>query len=366
MNDKPHGASRIPLPNGAVDLSLASSGLEDHPLVKRRYFYPLPLQLKRNVIEVLGAGSFTDEELDVETATSVIVGDCSSNVGFLDGIPIPYQGFAKSDPLNFDYQTAKAVGLAQGTKAQFDLELKHLSEWLQWNETSQQAYRGWLLTNPSFLKEHDALLDKWMPFVAQVGFQKFGVGLLPAPEESNALPAEFLLKLHECSQDFHSFLHRWRLQSLAAPYLPVVAAVSLNGGGPFPERFLPATGSVYLTIPDIMPIPPANMLRPALERARYPSTDSPHLAQWHKLVSNHTNHEKQFQRYIRQFALQHFWRAFMSRHEEKSHGNLGKLQNVIADFLGIDATSLNRWMVALRKELGDQWYRRGQQFLSIE
>ena len=56
----------------------------------------------------------------------------------------------------------------------------------------------------------------------------------------------------------------------------------------------------------------------------------------------------------------------MSRHEDKTKGKLGKLKEVFAQFHDIDAASLNHWMVELRKELGGQWHRRGQKFLSIE
>ncbi|MFM7116320.1 MAG: hypothetical protein ACKO0N_06770 [Planctomycetota bacterium] len=366
MNHQSDDAPRIPLPEGAIDLSLGGYGLENHPLIKNRYFYPLPLRLKQSVIKVLGAGSFTEDELNLETTTSAVVGDCALEVGFLDGAPIPYQGLAESESLNFDYQTAKALGIARGNKAKFEAELEQLNEWLKWNETNHRAYRGWLMTNPEFLEEHEALLDKWMPFVAQIGFRKFGVGLWSATEESKTELPEGTEKLQECDQDFYAFLQRWRLQALVAPYLPEVAAVSLTYGSQFPKRFLPATGSVYLAVPDIAPIPPADLLRPALQRARHPSAESVHLKEWHKLVLIETKREKQFQLYIRRFVLQHFWRAFMSRHEEKTKGKLGKLREVFAQYLGIEAASLNRWMVELRKELGDHWHRRGQKFLSIE
>ncbi len=366
MNDKPHDASHFPLPDCAIDLSLEGSGLENHPLIKNRYFYPLPLQLKQSVIKVLGAGSFKEDELDLEATTSGIVGDCSLNIGFLDGSPVPYNGLAKVEALDLDFQTARTSGIARGTKAQFELELKQVNEWLEWNEINQRAYRGWLLTNPEFLEEHDALLNKWMPFVAQIGLQRFGVGLLSATEMPAAVPSEDILRLRECDQDFYAFLQRWRLQALVAPYLPVVAAVSLTSVSQFPERFLPATGSVYLAVPDIAPIPPAALLRPALQRARHPTAESVHLKEWYELVVIEKNHEKQFQLYIRLFVLQHFWRALMSRHEEKTKGKLGKLKEVFAQYHDIDAASLNHWMVELRKELGGQWHRRGQKFLSIE
>ena len=366
MNHEPREAAHFPLPDGAIDLSLGGSGLENHPLIKSRYFYPLPLPLKQSVIKVLGAGSFSEDELELETTTSGIVGDCSLNIGFLDGSPVPYNGLAKVEALDLDFQTARAIGIARGTKARFELELKQLNEWLEWNEINQRAYRGWLLTNPEFLEEHDALLDKWMPFVAQIGFQKFGVGLFSATEMPTAVPSEGILKLRECDQDFYAFLQRWRLQALVAPYLPVVAAVSLTSESQFPERFLPATGSVYLAVPDIAPIPPAALLRPALQRARHPTAESVHLKEWYELVVIEKNHEKQFQLYIRLFVLQHFWRTLMSRHEDKTKGKLGKLKEVFAQFHDIDAASLNHWMVELRKELGGQWHRRGQKFLSIE
>jgi hypothetical protein len=366
MNDKPHDASYFPLPDDAIDLSLEGSGLEDHPLIKNRYFYPLPLQLKQSVIKVLGAGSFKEDELVLEATTSAIVGDCSLEVGFLDGNPIPYQGLTESESLNFDYHTAKDLGIAKGRKAEFESELKYLNEWLKWNETNQRAYRGWLLTNPEFLEEHDALLDRWMPFVAQIGLQKFGVGLLSATEIPTGEPSEDILKLRECDQVFYAFLQRWRLQALAAPYLPVVAAVSLTSESQFPERFLPATGSVYLAVPDIAPIPPAALLRPALQRARHPCAESDHLKEWHSLVLIQTKREKQFQVYIRWFVLQHFWRAFMSRHEEKSKRKLGELKKVFAKYLGIDAATLNSCMVKLRNKLGAQWHRRGRRYLSLE
>jgi hypothetical protein len=61
----------------------------------------------------------------------------------------------------------------------------------------------------------------------------------------------------------------------------------------------------------------------------------------------------------------HYWRAFMSRHADKARRNLERIKEAFAGYLEIDPASVNRHVVELKKQLGDDWAPRGQELLAL-
>jgi hypothetical protein len=351
------------LPAGFQPNPLVGSKFENHPSVAGRYFFSLPDKLFFYLLKSLGEKAFTPEELELE-CLAIERTDFSSQVGFLNGQALSYFGLAPFEPCRFDYETAKAIGVTTLTKAAWDFDLKTADDFFKWNQPNRHAYCGWLLSNSTFLSEHDVLLQQWMPLAARIGMNLLGIDFPFERVDSGSL------NLNEetwrtCDSAFKSFLQRWRLQSLTAPYLPNLIEVTLSQGEQLPAKFYPRSGTLYLTTPDVAPIPPESLLRPMMERARKQSTDAEHLAEWFKLVSIHTNRKKPFEGLSRRFELMHYWRAFMSRHADKARRNLERIKEAFAGYLEIDPASVNRHVVELKKQLGDDWAPRGQELLAL-
>jgi hypothetical protein len=360
----PHTGQRLQVPPGFIDSTLFGTPFANHPLVAQRYFYSLPDLLFTELRKELGKDSFTAEELSLEDQAISRTDDCSTQVGFINGQPLSYNGLASYTPWKIDYEWAKACGHATGSKAKWEAALKSLDEWFLWNEKNRRAYCGWLLSNPSFLDEHDALLRKWMPLAARLDMKLLGRDLpFERFQHASAELTEETWKT--CDSDFKSFLERWRLQSLAAPYLPNLIEPTLTLGEQVPANFFPRSGTLYLSVPDISPIPPEPILRPMMEKARKEQANAEHLTEWFDLVSIHTNRKKSFESFIRRFEVMHYWRAFSSRHGAKIRLNRERINTAFATYLGIDPSSVNRHLVELKKRIGSDWATRGQEFFNL-
>ena len=83
-----------------------------------------------------------------------------------------------------------------------------------------RGYAGWLLTNREFLDEHDAIFSKWSVMVQRWGLNNLGI-FLPKGYLSQGLDPTEDPKWPAYSKEFENFFIRWRLQGMAAPYLPI-------------------------------------------------------------------------------------------------------------------------------------------------
>ena len=85
---------------------------------------------------------------------------------------------------------------------------------------AMRAYVGWLVTDPAFIGERDALFADWASPINSYGIPQ------PGPTTDGAVPEGLLFKkvrgkqIKGCLDAFDTFYARWRLQRMVTPHLP--------------------------------------------------------------------------------------------------------------------------------------------------
>src|SRR4051794_40554678 len=130
-----------------------------HPLVQGRIFFTLPRQLLANLAAELGNEGFDPNVQELELELSQICDDHTQRVGFRSDAPIVY-GYLRRSPLTavrHDENTLQELGWDM-TLAEVNSSLKLAESRSRKYFQVSQGYAGWLMTNPTFVDEHDNLL----------------------------------------------------------------------------------------------------------------------------------------------------------------------------------------------------------------
>lgn len=326
----------------------------------KKFVCTLPGKLLDTLKNTLGQDALPLESWEQEYDWSRRAGDHSQAVGFSGDNPIIYYHLRRAgmadlidqvtlDRLNWPYTLQQVERMF----ATLDARTKRM-----W--TVSQGYIGWLMTTREFLDEHDDLIASY-----RAEIERYGQPGLPraiawrVPKDMLVKPAP---RLQACNQAFDAFYLRWRLTSLAAPYLPVplqpqtpVAAPILALG---PQR---QGGSLFF-IPDTFPIPSRDELRKILEESLRNRSAPAHLAGWHKLVGGRNPAKNQIARHGRLFEIQHYCRILQQRHPEALAGRLGKLELALSAFLQAKEATIHADFGLIRRRLGPDWMSRGSGF----
>jgi hypothetical protein len=326
-----------------------------HPLVKDRYFCTLPRDLWDEMHNRIGSRLFDPELVELEDTLSSICGDHSFSAGFKNGLAFTYN--LRRAPIRLKLDQAKASGIASN-QAALDRVGQIAEERSGGMAKVTRAYTGWLMTNPVFLNELDALLGSWVEMIRRWGFDRLGI-LLP---QGNLVLGDDPTADHRWpsySSAFDEFFTRWRLQGLAAPYLPV----PLQGltGGQFPVSVLPQVmraGGAFV-LPDTVPIPSRDTLRNMLEDSLHRSATPDHLEEWMRIIAGGNTAKKPFVKFSRLFEVQHYYRILRQRHAPALNRKLHLVKQVLAEFLGTAKRTIVEDLKFLKRRLGPQWFRRG-------
>ena len=377
--DDPFGVHRLSKPTGRVDKdgreirvlgrpilawNAATNNLtlpddcRDHPFVLDRYFYTLPSKVIELVVESVGGERFDNGLLDLERRLSAINGDHTCNVGFWHETAIPYRELRSLPIPDFADELIHAAGM---TPAQVDHALQaYQNRDLPLLESFSKSYCGWLMTNRTFLDEHDALLARHAETVSRWGTQH-ATYLLPADYRVNLLPgsdphedplwAEFV-------KDASPFLVRWRLSGLAGPYLPAPAKPFFAGTFPISVvQQLAECGGVFF-LPDTMPIPSRDQLRGMLDDALHRRENVEHVAKWLDIVRSDNVAKNKMTPFMRYFELQHYWRFLNRRHASAIYRKTGKLEEAFGRVFEVSPRKIHLDMIEIRKRLGSDWLDR--------
>jgi hypothetical protein len=323
-----------------------------HLLVRDRLFFTVPRDLVDAVVRAVGPRSFDPDMLRLERALAEESGDHSQHVGFWGNRPIGCS-FFRTRPIQYRKPLIALAGYTNDEKltriveeAQRDLERHH-------KET--RAFAGWLLSNPTFLREHNDLCAAHKAEIASYGFPQGHLFASAAPSRlpPGLKPANARVTAY--GQELQAFFERWRLKTLLAPFLPSPQHVQL----PVPHRSVLAgqadsSGSLYL-FPDIASVPSRDELRRALEQSECRSNPPEHLADWIAIVRGSNPSKIKLSRYARIFLLQHYWRALHSRHADALKGQTGKLEEEFAAHLRASASAIHKDLLFLRRRLGPDW-----------
>lgn len=276
-------------------------------------------------------------------------------------------GYWRRMPLRYQFLTAKLSQGAVETNGYSDqntttfvrpFQLRHLySCWHQLHVF--QGYLGWLLTNPQFIQEHDALLEQHL-----TSFRRWGVHR----DRTNATPS-MAAQLFGQQQDYpgsdpawrefesmkEAFCFRWRLAGLAGPDLPLPIGAQVDQDVPITYfvRGIEQTGLFLL--PDILPIPSRDQIRKSIDDARRSTNGSNHLAGWFKIIRLGNQAKNQIDRFARVFIVQHYWRTLKSRHAEALSRNTGKLELAFAQWLEVSEETIHQDRLMIARRLGRNW-----------
>lgn len=283
--------------------------------------------------------------------------DQAGTAGFWKNEWIPWDLRRRSSPGPLNAADARALGWKTNQK-----QLNELSRvadgWLDRFAKIARGYAGWLLTNRQFLDEHDQLLERWADMVQCWGLKDLGILLptgMPLPQQDPTTDPKWA----EYKAEFESFLVRWRLQSLTAPYLPIPLRPLL--GGEFPASVRPQVNRAGGTfaMPDTFPVGTRDGLQDMLTEAIQRPKESEHLREWLKIVSRDNPARKPIAQFERLLQLQHYWRIVHHRHAQAIRRKLKDVKEVFARFLEASPETIHRDLLLLTKRLGKGWVDRG-------
>lgn len=328
-----------------------------HVLIGDRYFFTLPRPLWDEVYHQIGSAAFDAESVDLEYALSEINGDHSERVGFWRGMPISYAQLRRPDPMQVSAEEAQSVGW-NVKQATLDNVMRIANQRTNEIARTTRGYVGWLLVNRQFLDEHDSLLTQWTSMVQRWGLERLGQPHIPG----------FALHRNDPAVDeqwpsyrsaFAEFFRRWRLQGLAAPYLPVPRQPLLSGS--IPGTMLPQLqGSPGLFFqPDTFPVSSRDSLRGMLDDALHGSPPPEHLTEWRNVIASDNQARHTLVRFSRLFVLQHYWRVLQSRYQHSLRRKTTTLKSILASFLETSQRTIDLDFVEVRRRLGSEWTDRG-------
>lgn len=335
----------------------APESCRDHPLVAGKLFYALPPDLLDRVLRFIPEEKFDPQLFVLERAMTHV---CSPpTIGFWNGRMLQSHRLAPLPPLT----TMDLSGMEQlGWSKEFQLGLKaNLAQAdvkLRSAQSLLAGYLGWLLTEKTFLEEHDALLGRHADFIR-------GNGLPQMATVGRAMASSSLKQLGFGADDdrasdafdqFEKFYVRWRLQGLDGPYAPNPLTPQLPVYH-FPGLFgHMREGGQTFYLPDIYPVPSRDELRQLIEENLRPSHALPgHLTSWQGLVSADRSERNQIQRYARLYPLQHAVRILYARHGSALKRSKGQLQAALGEHFGVSADAIKDDMALIAERLGSGW-----------
>lgn len=175
------------------------------------------------------------------------------------------------------------------------------------------AYIGWLITNPSFIREVEQFREQ------------VSDGQLQYTSEDELIAQTRLTK-------FQEFCARWQIDGFYCWDLP--CPPSTNFGGPeLPKWMQSCAEPVTLQIPSVVRLPSRFPVEKLVKQAADSLTGS-HLTEWQRIVNRSTRKLG-----VRRFAdilHVHFFRniALASRYSSRFHGNVEALDRAFGKFLG--------------------------------
>jgi len=347
---------RLPLPPPLQILSgnllpfVIPDAWAQSPLLTDGCFYTIPQRLLGLIFESVGPDRFDAQSVQMESELSSLVGKHSVYVGIRARAPIPYDLIEPPQTLAIRYEDVKNLNWGK-TESELREFVRTENSRLQTIGEPLRGYSGWLMTNSTFLEEHDQLLREYGDFLRRHDFPKpvllSGPGTLPqsSPDESWV-------------GAFSRFYGRWQLQSLAGPNLPRPLPVGLPIPPAMAKNLTAAEGSAFVFLPDIVPAPSHRALAEAIESGVNHGEKATHLAEWHHIVGQHNVAKNTISRYARLMGLQHYWRTVHQRHAAALRRNAARLRAAFATYFDVSDDSIRKDIEFIGQRLGRGWEER--------
>ncbi len=270
-----------------------------------------------------------------------------NNIAIQRGAFVTYADLAPMAPVVLDAAAAKILGK---NSTQIKILARRATERLAAIDGPRRGYLGWLLTNPKFLDEHDALLLQHGSEICRQGFPQPLLTSSRLPEGVTSAPVDWV---EACRR----FYVRWRLQSLVLPDLPLPLPFMI------PDVTTPVgktqqEGVVSASIPDIYPTRGRGLMDEVIEDGLRGQGTPEHLLEWFQIVRQSSTGKNVIPMYDRWFRLQHYWRLLHRRYPESLRRKKRRLIEAFIDFLDIRIDTLKADLRRISIRLGSGWEQR--------
>ncbi|HCS50404.1 hypothetical protein [uncultured Rubinisphaera sp.] len=319
---------------------------QDKPEIQRGLFFTVPPDLLRLVFSRRGTNIGIPDNVLLEIELSIAINPLKDDVGIWKNCTLNYIYLRPRDPLTIDSTGSKIL---KKTPAKGENIARIGEKRLAAFDVPLRGYLGWLLTQPTFLNEHDELLERHREKINRHGF--------PKPVHSSS-PEKFVWRDDvNWLTEFREFFDRWRLQTLAAPYLPIPVAPR------FPElrsysRLPFGHGQNSFTLPDIYPSQGSGVIIEMMEETLRPRNPPEHLQEWMQIIGKTNTAKNAIPAYGRQFQLQHYWRVLQQRYSKELHRKKGALISAFAEILHVSDDTIKADLRHFSDRLGDDWMHR--------
>ncbi|TWT59703.1 hypothetical protein [Rubinisphaera italica] len=300
--------------------------------------YIFPIELLNMICQEIGEENFDTNVLVRERKLS----QNTQYIGFWRGMPLSY-------PLLKPYQDIVLDQFAADVLKQSEADCQSLedvaNDRLRKFNLTMRAYCGWLLMNEEFLKDH----DRWLNQNGE-NILKFGIPCFV----QNTAQDRTLEESEEWVREYQSFCQKWRLQSLAAPRLPVPQPIQ----SPYVSELSalnPAEGTTLMAVPDIYPTFSRGILPDILEDSLRGSQVPGHLQDWMDIAAKENTSKNTLGTFQRRFALQHYWRVFYDKFPTSVSKNVTKLHAAFSTFFQCDIDTIRGDLRSIKNSLGPDW-----------
>ncbi|MDB5336612.1 MAG: hypothetical protein JWN70_2231 [Planctomycetaceae bacterium] len=310
-------------------------------------YFIIPAPLLNLIIREVGRDLFAPEDLKREHEIAAAAGTDYDNVAIRNGGFVTYLDLGVWKPVSLD-TTAAAEILGKNFEQTRQLS-RLMTERLEAIDGVRRGYLGWLLTQRAFLDEHDDLVVRHRTQIRAHGFPQpiLGQGTI-----ENGLQSEA-----DWVQVCREFCGRWRLQSMALPYLPRPHALEIPSLFAQQET-VDSGGIVFASIPDIYPTRGRGLLDETIEDALHGRIGPDHLSDWFQLVSKTSASKNVIPAYDRWFRLQHYWRLLHRRYPQSIHRKKEPLIQAFACFLHVSIDTIKSDLRRISSQLDSGWEKR--------
>ena len=283
--------------------------------------------------------------MPIERQTAKACGDFSQVVGTSNGNRVEYDLLVekpKLPPLKVPPEF-RQMGWEDITNEQLNLALQIGDKRIEWINRARRGFCGWLMTNRTFLAEHDGLFRAHAPTILTFGSKNPRLPGLSTTQLQGFIPGAQAANRHQAAfaQAMQKFCERWHLSDMAGPYLPVhygvlSPAVTTNLLTPSMQNC-----GVTIYLPYIYAIPTEDELRALVADALGGKPKFPHLTGWFKIIEKKAaNKGIQMRRYGRLFEMQHYRRLLHERYPQIMHRGKQKLIYAFAGYLRQSADTI--------------------------
>jgi hypothetical protein len=323
-----------------------------NPELRDDLVFTVPLTILDGLVAKIPKNEFDPGALQDERRLAESCARSTNHIGYWRGRPISCTWLHRQAPLRVTEEQVKMMGAAEHNNS-----LSRLNLLSSWANDCLRGYCGWLMTNPTFREEHDALFKTWHEWVSEYGIPGptiVKLGTSPPPKGYKECDNDALKAFYDAFEDF---LRRWRLNRLVAPEVPEPIGPYLAPLSASEALRRIHMGGALFHLPDIFPIPSRDELRNVLDDGRAGDTPE-HLVEWATIIRSGNKGKKELYAFGRRFELQHLWRALHQRHGKALHGAGSALLSVMSEQLSVSTGTIRRDLVEIKKRLGPDWYPR--------